>query len=61
LVFSAVQLIQTSAITIHTNDEARDMYLDVFSCKDFEAETVIKAVKDWFAPASIDSQTLLRK
>ena len=58
---SAVQLIQTSAITIHTNDEARDMYLDVFSCKDFEAETVIKAVKDWFAPASIDSQTLLRK
>jgi S-adenosylmethionine decarboxylase len=58
---SAVQLIQTSAITIHTNDEARDMYLDVFSCKDFKAETVIKAVKDWFAPASIDSQTLLRK
>ncbi len=58
---SAVQLIQTSAITIHTNDEARDMYLDVFSCKDFEAETVIKAVKDWFAPASIDSKTLLRK
>jgi S-adenosylmethionine/arginine decarboxylase-like enzyme len=58
---SAVQLIQTSAITIHTNDEARDMYLDVFSCKDFEAETVIKTVKDWFAPSGIDSQTLLRK
>ena len=37
------------------------MYLDVFSCKDFEAETVIKTVKDWFAPSGIDSQTLLRK
>ena len=35
---SAVQLIQTSAITIHTNDEARDMYLDVFSCKDFDQQ-----------------------
>jgi len=58
---SAVQLIQTSAITIHTNDEARDMYLDVFSCKDFEAEAVVKAVEDWFAPAGIDSRTLLRK
>jgi len=58
---SAVQLIQTSAITIHTNDEARDMYLDVFSCKDFTAETVVKTVEDWFGPASIDSQTLLRK
>ncbi|MCA8928551.1 MAG: S-adenosylmethionine decarboxylase [Alphaproteobacteria bacterium] len=58
---SAVQLIQTSAITIHTNDEARDMYLDVFSCKDFEADAVVQAVKDWFAPAGIESQTLLRK
>lgn len=58
---SAVQLIQTSAITIHTNDEARDMYLDVFSCKDFDAAEVDRAVEDWFAPASIDSQTLLRK
>ena len=58
---SAVQLIQTSAITIHTNDEARDMYLDVFSCKDFNAEDVLSAVKDWFAPEGLDSQTLLRK
>ena len=58
---SAVQLIQTSAITIHTNDEARDMYLDVFSCKDFESETVVQTVKDYFAPSGIDSQTLLRK
>jgi S-adenosylmethionine/arginine decarboxylase-like enzyme len=58
---SAVQLIQTSAITIHTNDEARDMYLDVFSCKDFDAATVIKTVEDWFSPKSIVSETLLRK
>ncbi len=58
---SAVQLIQTSAITIHTNDGARDMYLDVFSCKDFEAADVEKAVNDWFAPSGIDAQTILRK
>ncbi len=58
---SAVQLIQTSAITIHTNDAARDMYLDVFSCKDFEASDVLKSVEDWFAPGSVEHQTLLRK
>lgn len=58
---SAVQLIQTSAITIHTNDTARDMYLDVFSCKDFEAETVLACVADWFAPQAVDHQVLMRK
>jgi len=58
---SAVQLIQTSAITIHTNDDARDMYLDVFSCKDFDAETVLAVVNEWFAPESLEHEVLLRK
>lgn len=58
---SAVQLIQTSAITIHTNDEARDLYLDVFSCKDFEAETVLACVREWFAPETIEHDVLLRR
>jgi S-adenosylmethionine/arginine decarboxylase-like enzyme len=58
---SLIQLIQTSAITAHTNDEARDMYLDMFSCKDFEAESVIACLKDWFAPSGIENQTLLCK
>ncbi len=58
---SAVQLIQTSAITIHTNDDARDMYLDVFSCKDFTAEAVVQAVEDWFKPQATHQETVLRK
>lgn len=58
---SAVQLIQTSAITIHTNDGARDMYLDVFSCKDFTEEQVVECVNDWFSPETLEHQLLLRK
>lgn len=58
---SAVQLIQTSAITIHTNDGARDMYLDVFSCKDFDAQTVLAVVNEWFAPETVEHEVLLRK
>lgn len=58
---SGVQLIETSAISLHTNDGARDLYLDVFSCKDFSAETVIAYVQELFAPATIEHQVILRK
>lgn len=58
---SAVQLITTSAITIHTNDDARDMYLDVFSCKWFAEETVISKVKEMFTPQEITYQIVIRK
>lgn len=58
---SAVQLIMTSAIVIHTNDTARDMYLDVFSCKGFNEEDVVAFVNELFAPEAVTYQTLLRK
>jgi S-adenosylmethionine/arginine decarboxylase-like enzyme len=58
---SGVQLIETSAITMHTNDGARDLYLDVFSCKDFAAGDVLAAVLDTFAPANIQHEVFLRK
>lgn len=58
---SAVQLIMTSAITIHTNDAARDLYLDVFSCKDFEEGVIEQVVRDTFAPQSVTLHTFLRK
>ena len=58
---SAVQLIETSAISLHTNDEARDLYLDVFSCKDFQAGTVVDVVTEYFAPESMNVRDLLRR
>lgn len=58
---SGVQLIETSAITIHTNDMARDMYLDVFSCKGFDESKVVEYVQELFAPASTTHHVLLRK
>ncbi|NPV02958.1 MAG: S-adenosylmethionine decarboxylase [Brevinematales bacterium] len=58
---SAVQLIITSAITIHTNDTARDMYLDVFSCKWFDDAKVEEMVKEYFSPEQIHSANILRK
>jgi S-adenosylmethionine/arginine decarboxylase-like enzyme len=58
---SGVQLIETSAITLHTNDAARDLYLDVFSCKDFSAEAALDVVREYFAPKGIEQQEILRR
>lgn len=58
---SAVQLIQTSAIVIHTNDGSRDFYLDVFSCKDFAEDAVAAYVHETFGPVHLEAQTFLRK
>ncbi len=58
---SGVQLIETSAIMVHTNDMARDLYLDVFSCKGYNEIDVIEFVQAFFGTRDINYQTLLRK
>lgn len=58
---SGVQLIETSAIMVHTNDMARDLYLDVFSCKGYNELDVIAFVREVFETDDINYQTLLRK
>ena len=58
---SAVQLIETSAITIHTNDIAKDMYLDVFSCKNFSEDTVAHQVETYFNPTTYHHTILFRR
>ena len=58
---SAVQLIVTSAITIHTNDMMRDLYLDVFSCKWFEENIVLNMIQEFFSPKDIKETIILRR
>ena len=58
---SAVQLIETSAIVLHTNDGARDLYLDVFSCRDFHPEIVAARVGETFLPATSNWSVSLRQ
>lgn len=47
--FTAVQLIETSAIVIHFVPNTWTLHADVFSCKDFESETVIGLLQDYFS------------
>lgn len=45
---SAVQFITTSNIIIHTLDILRRVYLNIFSCKDFDDNIVIEFTEGWF-------------
>ncbi len=45
---SAVQFILTSNITIHALDILRTVYVNVFSCKEFDADTVTEFTTSWF-------------
>lgn len=54
--YTLVQLIETSNITAHFVEETNDMYLDVFSCKDFDEQSVHDVVHSYFGPMNIDSK-----
>jgi S-adenosylmethionine/arginine decarboxylase-like enzyme len=58
--YTLVQLIETSNICAHFVEETNDMYLDVFSCKDFDPKIVVSLIQGHFDPATIDGQFFLR-
>lgn len=45
---SAIQFISTSDIRVHTLDELKRVYLNIFTCKDFDPNDVVKFSVDWF-------------
>lgn len=45
---SAVQFILTSSVVIHTLDLMGNVYLNIFSCKDFDHEVVAAFSEKWF-------------
>lgn len=45
---SAVQFILTSNITIHTLDRLGKVFINIFSCKDFDSKVVEDFTVEWF-------------
>jgi len=43
-----IQPIETSSLVVHFSDERRSLYLDLFSCKRFEPDEVIKFTSEYF-------------
>lgn len=57
---SAIQFIVTSNITIHTLDILKSVYINIFSCKDFNVKQATKFSKDFFNGRVI-SQTVIKR
>ena len=59
--YTLVQLIETSNICAHFVEETNDMYLDVFSCKEFDPKDVEQMVQLYFQPENKIKNYLVRQ
>ena len=57
---SAIQFILTSNITIHTLDLLKSVYVNVFSCKDFDTHIATEFTASWFKGSVVNSQIVTR-
>jgi len=57
---SAVCFIETSNITIHALDRLREVYINLFTCKEFDVEAATEFARSWFNPESMTSRCLYR-
>jgi len=59
--YTLVQLIETSNVTAHFCDDSREIYLDVFSCRDFEEAKAVAVFQRHFEPARMKVTKFARK
>jgi S-adenosylmethionine/arginine decarboxylase-like enzyme len=59
--YTLIQLIETSNIAAHFVEENNSMYLDVFSCKDFDPAIVKEVVREYFDAQRFSSRVFLRQ
>lgn len=57
---SAVCFILTSSIVIHTLDLLKAVYVNIFSCKDFDPKVAEKFTQEWFEAGSCRSTFIER-
>lgn len=58
---TAVQFIKTSNILIHTLDLLKNVYINIFSCKDFDTDLAKNFSKEWFKGKIVNFQIIERK
>ena len=57
---SAVQFILTSSIVIHTLAQLRAVYINIFSCKVYDAKVAEKFSAEWFGATDCSARLLDR-
>jgi len=59
--YSLVQLIETSCITAHFEEENNNAYIDIFSCKPYPPEKTAQYCKEFFGAKDMKTTLLMRK
>ncbi len=57
---SAIQFISTSNITLHTLDVMKRVYLNIFSCKNFNSKKAEEFCRNYFDAKVVNSKTIRR-
>ncbi len=57
---TAIQFILTSNITIHTLDLLGNVYLNIFSCKEFDADAAAEFSARWFEGEAVNHHVIER-
>jgi S-adenosylmethionine/arginine decarboxylase-like enzyme len=58
--FTVVQMIETSLISAHLVDSDNSAFIDIFSCKHYDEEEILKLTKFYFDPEHIIISSLVR-
>jgi S-adenosylmethionine decarboxylase len=58
--YSLVQLIETSSITGHFSEEWNKAYINIFSCKTFDADVATEFTKQFFGAKSFTQTVVVR-
>jgi S-adenosylmethionine decarboxylase len=58
--YSLVQLIETSCVSAHFSEYKKSVYLNIFSCKWFDAKKAEDFSKEWFGAKSVTSKLTQR-
>ena len=58
--YSLVQLIETSSVTGHFSEYKRSVYLNIFSCKWFDAQKAADFSAKWFGAKSKEQKLIQR-
>jgi len=58
---SAIQFIETSNIVVHALDLLEAVFVNIFSCKEFDAKKAEDFTKNFFNAKEIETKTIERK
>ncbi|MBU2615975.1 MAG: S-adenosylmethionine decarboxylase [Nanoarchaeota archaeon] len=59
--YTAIQLIETSNIVVHLDEYEFKVFIDIFSCKNFDERTAEKFSKTYFVAGKLKAKTIMRK